>query len=258
MKFTDGKFQEVLDTMPLNWIDIKNKDLLQYQNKTDLSYYNFKVTRDEAIFYFGGCDTVHKLLEIFIKSTYIKTIQTLYIGIFNESQGSYDYQKIVKILSKGNFPKLKFFSIGNYDELYNGGMNFLGNLGDITYLLEIMSHLEYLELNGYFELKKRLTFLYLKKLFLLTDSDTRWWYPNLIDQDISQNTLDNFLLSSYPKLLYFEIGVDDDSSFTFPKLFLEAPKMPILEQLTIEGGFKIGEKEKILQSPLSKLKFYMT
>lgn len=255
MNSTNEKFKKLINNLPLNWIDIENNNYVGLKNKdgNKLGYYAFEVNEKDANFCFASGDILHKLLNIFVKSAYCESIETLSIGRFNESHGSYDYEESVKILETNSFPNLKNFSIGFFDELYNGGMNFAGKMGDITKLLEQMPKLERLEIDGYFELKKALTFLNLKDLNILSDSDTASWFEGSMPYDISQQTLDNILLSKFPKLIKFEIGLDDESSFTFHQEFLDAKNLPSLKILNIEGGFAIGEEKKLLESSLAEV-----
>lgn len=187
-----------------------------------------------------------------IDSLYSQTLEELYVGILNVSHGNFDYEESVKILSQGFFPSLKIFSIGSYDELYNGGMNFTGKLGDVTSLVKKMPKIEELELLGYFEFKQKMNFPHLKNLTLWSDSDTKGWFSE-IPSDISQETLNNFLLSDLPKLNHLELFVDDNSLFQFPQFFLDAKTAPKLELMDIEGGFLVGEEEKLLKSALANI-----
>ena len=253
MRANQKNFQDIIDKLPSNWIDV-NKDGFQGHIRTKeekLGYYAFEVNEEGAYFYFGGCAVLHELLEVLIVSDYLKSIKELYIGTFNESHGDYDYQESVKILSRGFFPKLETFSMGQYDELYNGGMNFQGILGDVTTLLGKMPNLKELELCGTFELKKELGFNHLTKLTLWSDSDTLAYFPDTVS-DISQTTLSNFLLSSLPRLNHLELFVGEDSAFVFPKGFLEGTTVPNLEHSDIEGGFIAGEKDKLLNSKIKE------
>ena len=248
---SNQKFQNIIDNLPDKWRDL-DKEGFQGHKKIkneNIGYYAFKVNNQTAHLFFGGCEITHELLEILVCSLYSQTIEELYVGILNVSHGNYDYEKSVEILSKAFFPNLKRCSIGSYDELYNGGMNFTGKLGDVTSLVKKMPNIEELELCGHFEFIEKIKFSHLKKLTLWSDSDTSCLSdkPN----DISQETLDNFLLSDLPKLNYLELFVDDDSTFQFPKAFLEAKTVPKLELMDIEGGFLVGEEEKLLSSALA-------
>jgi hypothetical protein len=252
LEISNQKFQNIIENLPPKWRDHEKEGFHGHEKikKENIGYYIFEVNRNEAYFYFGGCKVVHELLDVLIDSCYAESIEELYIGILNVSHGNYDYEESVKILSKGFFPNLKIFSIGSYDELYNGGMNFTGKLGDVTSLVKRMPKIEELELLGYFEFKQKMNFLHLKKLTLWSDSDTKGWFSE-IPSDISQETLDNFLLSDLPQLNYLELFVDDDSLFQFPQIFLDAKTAPKLELMDIEGGFLVGEEEKLLKSALA-------
>ena len=246
-------FQDVIDKLPSNWIDVTKEGFKGHieTKEQKLGYYAFEVNEELACFYFGECAVLHELLEVLIASDYMKSIKNLNIGTFNESHGNYDYQESVKILSRGFFPKLETFTIGQYDELYNGGMNFQGILGDVTMLLEKMPNLKELELCGTFALKKELNFNHLTKLTLWSDSDTLEYFSDTVS-DISQTTLSNFLLSNLPMLNYLELFVGEDSTFVFPEDFLEGKNVPNLKHLDVEGGFIVGEKEKILFSKIKE------
>ena len=249
---SNQKFQKSIENLPLKWRDFNKEGFLGHKTieKENIGYYIFKVTQQKAHLFFGGCKIAHELLEILVHSLYSKTIEELYIGILNVSHGSYDYEESVKILSKGFFSNLKRFSIGSYEELYNGGMNFTGKVGNVTTLLKKIPNIEELELCGHFEFKERMSFLHLKKLTLWSDSDNKGWFSD-IPSDISQETLDNFLLSDLPKLHHLELFVDDNSIFKFPQDFLEAKTAPKLDLMDIEGGFLVGEGEKLLKSALA-------
>jgi len=236
---SDKLFDNILKELPKNWIDIDKDKFSKVGN--DIGYYQFVVNEEKAYFIFGGSEVLSKLLKVFVNSPYPKEIKKLFVGTFNESLGDYNYKEAVKILSKGYFPNLEIFSIGFYDELCNSGMYFYGELGDITLLLKNMPNLKELELCGYFILIKPLEFKKLQKLTLWSESD-------IIEKDISQNTLDNFLLSSMPLLKRLEIFVDDESSFVFPKKFLDGKTTPKLDILDIEGGFLKTEEDKLLKS----------
>jgi len=253
LNVSNQKFKNIIENLPSKWRDLSKEGFQGNEKvkKENIGYYIFEVNQKQAHLFFGGSEITHELLDILIDSLYTQTLEELYIGIFNVSHGNYDYEESVKILSKGFFPNLKIFSIGLYDELYNGGMNFTGKLGDVTVLLKKMPKIEELELLGYFEFKEKIDFLHLKKLTLWSDSDTKYWFPNLISNDISQNTLENFLLSNLPKLNYLDLFVDQDSIFQFPLAFLSTKTTPKLELINIEGGFLRGEEEKLLNSDLA-------
>ena len=252
LEISDQKFQNIIENIPLKWRDINKEGFEEHEKikKENIGYYEFKINPKKAHLFFGGCEIAHELLTILVDSLYSQTIEELHVGILNVSHGSYDYEESVKILSKGFFPSLKIFSIGSYTELYNGGMNFTGKLGDVTSLIKTMPKIEELELFGYFEFKQKVNFLHLKKLTLWSDSDTKDWFPEL-SSDISQETLDNFLLSDLLQLNYLELFVHDDSLFQFPQIFLDAKTAPKLELMDIEGGFLVGEEEKLLKSTLA-------
>ncbi|CAA6802358.1 MAG: Unknown protein [uncultured Sulfurovum sp.] len=251
LEISNQQFQDIITNIPANWRDLNKEKLHGHEEikKENIGYYLFKVNIDEAHVIFGGCEPAHALLKVLVRSLYSQTIKKLHIGIFNESHGNYDYEDSVQILSKGFFPNLKIFSIGFYDELYNGGMNFAGKLGDVTTLVQKMPRIEELELMGFFELKQKVDFQYLRKLTLWSDSDSIGWLS--LYHDISQDTLDNFLLSNLPKVNCLELFLDDDSHFVFPQIFLEAKTVSKLELMDIEGGFLIGEEEKLLESALA-------
>lgn len=255
LKIANQKFQNIITNLPKNWRDLKKEKFHGHEEikRKNIGYYVFKVNEDEAYIIFGGCEVAHNLLKVLVTSLYSQTIKKLHIGIFNESHGNYDYEESVKILSEGFFPNLKIFSIGFYDELYNGGMNFAGKLGDVTRLVKKMPKIEELELMGFFEFKQKMNFPYLTKLTLWSDSDSIGWLS--LYHDISQDTLDNFLLSNLPQLNYLELFVDDDSLFSFPEKFLEAETTPILKKMDIEGGFLLGEEERFLKSALRNRKY---
>ena len=245
---SNQKFQKIIENLPLKWRDFNKEgfhghDTIEREN---IGYYIFEINQQEAHLVFGGCETAHELLEILVHSLYSQSIEELYVGILNVSHGTYDYEESVKILSQGFFPNLKMFSIGSYDELFNGGMNFTGKLGDVTSLVKKMPNIEELELCGYFELQERIQSPHIKTLTLWSNSDTEWFTtkPN----DISQETLENFLLSDLPQLHTLELFVAEDSVFQFPQTFLEAKTAPKLEILDIDGGFLVGEEEKLLKS----------
>jgi len=252
LEVSNQKFQNILENLPRKWRDLKKEGFHGHEKikKENIGYYSFKVNQQKAYLFFGGGEIAHKLLKILVDSLYSQTLEELYVGILNVSHGNYDYEESVKILSKGFFPNLKICSIGSYDELFNGGMNFTGKLGDVTTLIKKMPKIEELELLGYFEFKQKMSFLHLKKLTLWSDSDAKGWFPD-IPNDISQETLNNFLLSDLPHLNYLELFVDDDSTFQFPQLFLDAKTAPKLELMDIEGGFLVGEEERLLKSALA-------
>jgi len=253
LEVSNQKFQNILENLPRKWRDHNKEGFHGHETikKENIGYYGFEINQQEAYLFFGGGEIAHKLLKILVDSLYLQTIEELYVGILNVSHGNYDYEESVKILSKGFFPNLKICSIGSYDELFNGGMNFTGKLGDVTTLIKKMPKIEELEFLGYFEFKQKMNFLHLKKLTLWSDSDTKHYFPNLIPSDISQETLDNFLLSDLPHLNYLELFVDDDSTFQFPQLFLDTKTAPKLELMDIEGGFLVGEEERLLKSALA-------
>ncbi|HIP30897.1 MAG TPA: hypothetical protein EYG83_08855 [Sulfurospirillum arcachonense] len=253
-KKSDKRFQKIINNLPTTWLNVDNE---YYKGNKDedgnkLGYFAFEVSEKEALFLFGGCAIAHELLEVFVNSSYVKTIEWLDIGIFNESHGSYDYEESVKILEKCCFPQLKYFSIGSYNEMYNGGMNFTGKLGDVTELLEQMPNLEELELDGWFELKKPLEFLELKELYILSESDSSGWFSDFMPNDISQQTLDNFLSSNFPELVRLELGLSEDSNFTFNRELIGAKRVPKLERLDISEGFKVGDKALLIDVLLGK------
>lgn len=242
---TDQKIKNIVENLPSDWIDLIGYSI---HDIISSNYYSFEINSKKVELYIGNSNVRDELLTILIESQYSQTIESLDIGRYNTSNEMIDYENSINILSKGFFPNLKEFSIGEFGLIYNGETCY-GKIGNITNLFKKMPRLEKLEILGTFELKEKIKFLHLERAKLISQ---KYGVSN-IDRDISQKTLNNFLLSSLPKLEILEISVFDDSTFTLPQEFLDNKTTPELYSLVIEGGFLTGEDKKILNSEIGDI-----
>ena len=69
----------------------------------------------------------------------------------------------------------------------------------------------------------------------------------------SVTTVSNILASSFPNLreLYIDLEIDDqDLRYSIPKSLLVDNVFPRLTKFELVGNFHVGEKERLLNSPL--------
>ncbi len=188
------------------------------------------------------------LVQSFVGSNFIATVESLYIGnsSYNNGKGR-EYSDIINELEKSpGFPNLRLFSIGVW-QLFSNSHCWFGNLGNITNLLDKMPNLEVLSINGNFILDKPFHLSKLKSLFVEIDDYVtciNGGYPTVL-------TISNLLSSFLPKLtdLYVNLECTEDSpSYVIPDALLAGDLFPELEEFELVGQFIPGSKEKLSNS----------
>ena len=187
-------------------------------------------------FYLGG--EQEKLIQAFIESDYAEKIEYLAIGNSSYSYGnSMNYSQLVSLLSQADFPKLKSLSLGVWALFSNSHCSY-GYLGDVTMLLEKLTHIEKLGLYGNFELSSTLNFNNLKDLTVLVAD----FMAGTCRTPISNLTLSNLLNSQFPLLEEADIDLEhyedtEIDDYTFTDNFLNLCSTPCLRKLEISGHF---------------------
>lgn len=200
-------------------------------------------------FYLGASQI--NLMGAFVESIYPKSIERLSVGNSSYDLGEgYDYSKLVDILSKAYFPKLKSLHLGVWELFCNAHCAY-GKLGNISKLLSGMPNLDELCLYGNFELTESIELERLEYLEVqLDDSIT-----GINGGRISNKTLNYLLSSEFPSLTeqFIDLDIDDNTyEYRLPDTFLKGENVPKLSKIEIVGKFVEGEKERILNSPLAK------
>jgi len=196
------------------------------------------------------------LVEAFIHSKQCQTLSKLIIGCSSYSRRVPNYAQGISILKNADCPELKVLSLGEWVTFHNAH-TVSGQLGDITPVLQNLSHVEELSLYGHFELAEPITFPNLKEINVENGGP------------ISNATLSNLLRSSFPKLdtLFFDLDCENyylkpteldmdcpeyETRYTFPDAFLSGDHLPLVSCIEIAGGFAAGEKVKLSESSLGK------
>lgn len=200
-------------------------------------------------FYLGS--ECKSLISKFVESDYPSHVERLSVGDSSYGMGSgRNYETITKLLSTAEFPKLKELQLGVW-ELFCNAHCMYGTVGNITELLNRMPALESLSIYGSFQLKHSISLPKLSVLNVNLDDYTTGINGGFITQD----TLNNLLESSFPKLekAYINLECDEnDQNYTISTLFLSGVNMPNLKNLEFAGGFLKGEQDKFNKSDLFK------
>lgn len=203
-----------------------------------------------AIHFLMGSDQ-QQLVAAFAHSHYCKTVDTLTIGSSSYSREfPLDYSAAIAALRDAVCPQLKRLSVGEWVLFANEHCAY-GRLGNITPVLQQLSHIEVLEIWGNFEITEAINFPNLKDLSVILNDSITYINGGLI----SNATLSILMSCCYPNLeeIFFDLECDeDDSGYTFSDIFLAGENLPKLRRLEITGGFATGEKENLIASPLYK------
>lgn len=229
----------------------------------EIGYYALEKmpTNPEAIA-FLGLPNQEEILEAFIQTEYAEKIRKLTFGCSSECphiaylETNFNYINQVNILSKGSFPNLRSFSLGEW-WLFSNSSDANGQLGDISALLAKCESLEALYIYGHFELSRPLQLKKLKTLEVRTEGDLiRGLEP------ISQATFDNLLSQPLPAVesIYLSILCEKKQYYVFPEEFLNGQNTPNIKGLDLDAGvFLPVERERFKNSALAKtpgIRFY--
>lgn len=203
-------------------------------------------------FYLGS--DAGDLIQSFIDSPFAQQVERLHIGnsSYNRGNGS-DYTEIVRMLARGDFPRLQVLELGVW-QLYSNSHCAFGNLGNVSSLLSRLTQLESLGLYGHFDLSHPLSLNKLKSLYIQTDDPVTC----LNDGVISQATVTHLFASTFPELEDAYIDLSNNKAtepYEAPDLFRDWEHVPKLKRLELDGPFTQEVKHNFEASELGT-RFY--
>ncbi len=198
-------------------------------------------------FYLGG--ECVELIAAFARSAGPRSVERLSLGNSSFAIGEgLDYAAAVRQLGSARYPQLKSLDLGVW-ELFSNSHCLFGTLGDVTSVLRNSPELERLGLYGSFELTEALRFGSLRDLTVTLEDPT----TGSNGGHLSHATLANLLESDFPRLevLFLDLECeDDDAGYHLPDGFLAGARAPELKKIEVTGGFREGERARLLGSPL--------
>ena len=204
----------------------------------------------EGFHFYLGSDATD-LIGAFVHSEYAPKAVRLSVGDSCYRKGSgRDYAAVVKILSAGHFPTLRFFSLGVW-QLFSNSHCAYGRLGDLGTLFSAMPGLEALSLHGRFLLSAEASFPRLKTLDVQADDPI----TGINGGAIPAAAVDRLLASDFPLLeeAYLDLEVDEsEERYALPEAFVSGKNCPRLTRVEYSGALADGEEEKLKTGPLSQ------
>jgi hypothetical protein len=196
------------------------------------------------------------LIDAFIRSPYVDTIERLHIGASSYAYGtekSLDYADAITLLSDSAMPQLTTLRLGVWDLFCNAHCAY-GRLGDLTRPLAALAAVKTLELYGYFELSRPLPLLQLEDLFIESNDPMTW----INGGSLTNRTFQYLLTSDLPALeeatlIFLECDAEQPPCYTFPDSFLRGDNVPQLRRFEIDAtALAPGEDERLLSSKLAQ------
>ena len=205
----------------------------------------------EFHFYLGSDEP--ELIQAFCDSAFAGKVAVLSIGnssyAYNSGKG-FDYSSITAILKESSLPQLRVLNLGVW-ELFHNAHAMYGRLGDITGLSVAMPRLERLGLYGHFELNGPETFERLERLeTLMCDPVT----GSVVEDAISNHSLNQLLESSFPMLRQASIDIEADEVLTYslPESMTSGAFAPQIEKLDLCAQIDASSVTALRQGVLAK------
>tara|TARA_R110001592_G_scaffold363175_1_gene680971 strand:+ start:11049 stop:11888 length:840 start_codon:yes stop_codon:yes gene_type:complete len=198
------------------------------------------------------CDSISILLggksshivEALVKSGLPQQLRSICIGHcdYTPAGSSFNYEKIIELLSETSFPLIERLSLG-VDELYCNRDGWAPSLlGDLTNLLENLQSLESLVIHGNFQLDRPIHFKRLRNLEVITSDG----------EPVTSMTHDSLLTSDFGVLedAWLSLGGSNISNYIFPDTFINAENLPHIQRIEIEGMYSFGQLKRFRESKL--------
>ena len=208
-----------------------------------------KIPRNSTGFHFYMGSDQQSIFDSYVGSTYAQVTTSLHIGNSCYALGvGRDYTQLTEALLQCSFPKLRSLELGVW-QLFSNSHCAYGNVGGIDGLGAAMPELRELFIYGKCQLQKPLSIPRLEILHVVVDDPVTGMNGGAPDV----KTVSNILSSSLPNLreLYIDLESDDENlRYVIPESLLGDNLFPRMTKIELVGNFRVGEKERLLKSPL--------
>lgn len=178
------------------------------------------------------------LIAAFVASPEAERVEDLFIGTAQDYPGrwpretfpGYDMAAAVGALRSATLPALRQLTLGDMEDRA-GGFRLFGTVGEISHVFAAAPQLAYLGLHGNFALATPVRHGTIDTIETLFDT------YGVTGETITQETLDNLLLSDFPSLSRMLLEMSeggDEADRTLPDGFLAPGHMPALRMLEID------------------------
>ena len=201
-------------------------------------------------FYLGANQL--ELFESFARSGHRDTTKSLHIGnsCYNHGNGR-DYSRITEALTRHEFPCLESLELGVW-QLFSNSDFVYGNVGRIDDLAKAAPNLRKLYIYGNCELSHPLFLRDLEILHVVVDSTS-----GINGGSLDSRTVNNLLSSNFPRLkeFYVDLGMEDENTcYSLPESIAVSDSYPDLNYFELVGTFRLGDRQRLEDSPLFRNK----
>jgi len=202
-------------------------------------------------FYLGADQQA--LIKSFTASDFPAFTTALHIGNSSYALGKgLDYSGLTELLTKVSFPKLEILELGVW-QLFSNSHCAYGQVGVIDALAPKMPKLKQLYIYGKCELCSPFSFPELERLHVIVNDPI----TGINGGALTPVTVSNIFLSSFPKLreLYLDLEINDgDIYYSVPDAIMTDDLLPNLTMFELAGTFHVGEKLRLINSPILRNK----
>ncbi len=189
------------------------------------------------------------IFESYLASSCPQATKSLHIGDSCYALGEgREYARLTESLLQCSFPKLRSLELGVW-QLFSNSHCAYGDVGQIDGLGTSMPELRELYIYGKCQLLSPLSIPNLEILHIVVDDPATGLNAGAPDE----KTVSNILSSSFPKLrkLYIDLEIDNANlRYSIPETLLASNAFPHLTDFELVGNFGMGERERLLNSPL--------
>ena len=204
--------------------------------------------RSTGFHFYLGSDQ-QGVFDSYLASNHPQTTTSLYIGDSCYGFGvGREYAQLTESVLQCSFPKLRTLELGVW-QLFSNSHCAYGDVGRIDGLGTSMPELHELSIYGKCQLHSPLSIPDLEILHIVIDDPVTGINGGAPDA----KTVSNILSSSFPRLreLYIDLEIDDETcGYFLPDSLLADNVFPCLTKFELVGNFRVGEKERLLTSPL--------